>query len=68
MNAANPFGRLWARLLTRHPAANDDHGPEVSAVRADVEGGARPTGWDAYEVWRRMVREPRQSTRSARRP
>jgi hypothetical protein len=68
MSSVNSFGRIWARLLTQRAAANDDRGPEVSASRAEVEAPAAGTGWDAYEVWRRMVRDPRHAARRPRTP
>jgi hypothetical protein len=41
-------------------AANDDHGP----VRTPVDAAAPSTtthGWDAFEVWRSRVRDPRRA-------
>lgn len=40
-------------------AANDDHGPAEAAPVEEAPGGE--SGWDAFEVWRTRVRDPRRA-------
>jgi hypothetical protein len=50
------------RHTTESTAANDDHvGHTASLIhnRADKIAGATG-GWDAYEVWRRLIKEARE--------
>lgn len=41
------------QVLSNEPAANAD---QLSDLRRTV---ARTTGWDPYEVWLRLVKQPR---------
>jgi hypothetical protein len=50
---------IAAELLTSTPAANEDRLDE-SAPRASL---SQTGGWDAHEVWRRFIKEPRERRR-----
>ena len=39
-------------------AANDDHLPTALAV--SVQRSGETAGWDAYEVWRRLIKDARE--------
>jgi hypothetical protein len=49
---------IAAELLTSTPAANDDRIEETTAP-ASVSLSATG-GWDAHEVWRRFIKDPRE--------
>jgi hypothetical protein len=39
-------------------AANDDHLP--TALTVSVHRSGETTGWDAYDVWRRLIKDARE--------
>ena len=53
------------QLLTSAPAANADRLGEGEA--APVRTTETATGWDAYEVWRRFIKEARERREHASR-
>jgi hypothetical protein len=58
-NATNPISNVH-KLLDSIPAANDDQigdGFGRTTVAAATE--TTSTGWDAYEVWRRFIKDAR---------
>jgi hypothetical protein len=55
MNSVSPS--LPAHVIASGSAANADHLGERSAVPAAVH--VEPHGWDAYEVWRRFIKDAR---------
>jgi hypothetical protein len=58
MNSVSPS--VPAHVIAPGAAANADHLGERSAVPA--AGRAEPHGgWDAYEVWRRFIKEARDA-------
>ena len=58
MNIVSPS--VPAHVITTASAANADHLGERGAV--PVAGRTEPhVGWDAYEVWRRFIKEARDA-------
>jgi hypothetical protein len=57
---------IAAELLTSTPAANEDRIAEAAAPPATrlSETG----GWDAHEVWRRLIKDARDRRRSDQTP
>jgi hypothetical protein len=47
-----------AHVIASGSAANADHVSERAAVPA-VARPESPAGWDAYEVWRRCIKDAR---------
>lgn len=49
------------RRLTPDVAANDDHVGRVAgpAAASRAQNPTETTGWNAYEVWRRLIKEAR---------
>ena len=58
MNSVSPS--VPASVMTSAAAANADHLGERASVPAAVHA-APPGGWDAYEVWRRFIKEARDA-------
>lgn len=56
MSASNP---ITSQLISSHPvsAANADKLGE--AAPAEIKGIEATGGWDAYEVWRRFIKDAR---------
>jgi hypothetical protein len=50
------------QVLTNEPAANAD---KLDEMRRAV---ARTSGWDPYEVWLRLVKQPRDRRRRTQAP
>jgi hypothetical protein len=58
MNSVSPS--IPAHVMTSASAANADHLGERSVV--PVTARSEPhAGWDAYEVWRRFIKEARDA-------
>jgi hypothetical protein len=54
-NASAPtFGTLNA-----NHAANEDHLPKAATNLNSLSADHTATGWDAYDVWRRLIKEAR---------
>lgn len=47
------------QLLDVVPAANDDHVEQQGAQAQSVDVTDTASGWDAYEVWRRFIKDAR---------
>jgi hypothetical protein len=56
MNSASTS--LPAHVIASGSAANADHVAERAAVPA-ANRAETPAGWDAYEVWRRCIKDAR---------
>jgi hypothetical protein len=54
----NAPNSIATELLTSTPAANDDRIGEATVPAAPVL--SETGGWDAREVWRRFIKEPRE--------
>ena len=54
-NTRTPASTAFASLT--RSAANDDHLPRPMAE--DLATGGTTGGWDAYDVWRKLIKEAR---------
>jgi hypothetical protein len=58
-NATNPISNVH-KLLDPIPAANDDQiGDGFGRTTVVAATETTSTGWDAYEVWRRFIKDAR---------
>jgi hypothetical protein len=57
-NATKSISKVHSLLDTR-PAANDDQIGEGYGQTTVVAAEATSTGWDAYDVWRRFIKDAR---------
>jgi hypothetical protein len=57
-HAAQPLNSLVSNA-----AANDDHLPKLS--RSGRESTEATGGWDAHDVWRRLIKEARDRREAA---
>jgi hypothetical protein len=64
-NATNPIGNVH-KLLDSIPAANDDQIGDSFGHTTVVAATETSTGWDAYEVWRRFIKDARDRRSSER--
>jgi hypothetical protein len=63
-NATNPIGNV-RNLIDPIPAANDDRiGDTFGDTTVVAAAQTTSTGWDAYEVWRRFIKEARDRRRA----
>jgi hypothetical protein len=63
-NATNPISNVH-HLLDPIPAANADRiGESFGQTTVVAATETTSTGWDAYEVWRRFIKEARDRRRS----
>lgn len=54
---------VTSQILSAAPAANADRLNELSRP-ADAQFTETGSGWDAYEVWRRFIKDARDRRRS----
>jgi len=61
-NVPNPIA---TEMLKAEPAANDDQLDEAAAPSARLADNG---GWNAHDVWRRLIKEARERRHSDRPP
>ena len=57
---------VTSQVLTIAPAANADRLGEPSRRPADAHLAETASGWDAYDVWRRFIKDARDRRQSGR--
>jgi hypothetical protein len=57
MNSVSTF--LPAHVIASGSAANADHVSERAAAPVAARAESAAGGWDAYEVWRRFIKDAR---------
>lgn len=62
-NATNSISNVH-NLVDSIPAANADQIDDSFGQTTVVAASETSTGWDAYEVWRRFIKEARDRRRS----
>jgi hypothetical protein len=55
-------------LLVSSAAANDDHLPGRRAGFVRSDAGEQTGGWNAYDVWRRLIKDARDRREATGKP